>query len=314
VGSVRALVVSNMAASRERPGRGVFVRDQVAALAGIADVEVELFEFAPGTLSYPLAARVLRRRYGLAGLDIVHAHFGLTAWPALALRGPRHAVTLHGTDVRHPRSRRLTLAALGQMDLVATVSESLALDLPSVEPPPLVLPCGVALERFRPIPREAARLALGLDRDGPYLLFPADPRRPEKRIDRARELAGDVRLICLGGTAPDHVTLAINAANAVLVPSDAEGFGLAVLEALACDVPVLATPVGVHQEALAGIDGTLCAPYDRARWSAALAPMLAEADPRIEGRARASEYSSERMARRVAAAWRTLLASDRETY
>ena len=48
--SVRALVVSNMAASRERPGRGVFVRDQVAALRARGDVDVELFEFLPGAL------------------------------------------------------------------------------------------------------------------------------------------------------------------------------------------------------------------------------------------------------------------------
>ncbi|HXR14005.1 MAG TPA: glycosyltransferase [Solirubrobacteraceae bacterium] len=309
---MRALVVSNMAASRERPGRGVFVRDQVAALARISDIEVELFEFHPGALAYPRAARTLRARFGGARLDIVHAHFGLTAWPALALRGPRHAVTLHGTDVRHPRSRLLTLAAARHMDLVATVSEPLALELGAAfTPPVLVLPCGVALDRFRPIPRDAARLALGLARDVPHLLFPADPARPEKRFDRARELAGGVQLISLGATAPDHVTLAINAANAVLVPSEAEGFGLAVIEALACDVPVLATPVGVHAEALAGIEGTLCAPYDRARWSAALAPLLADPDPRVAGRARASEYSSELMAARVAQAWRTLLASDR---
>jgi glycosyltransferase involved in cell wall biosynthesis len=311
---VRALVVSNMAASRERPARGVFVRDQVAALRRISDVEVELFEFPPGALSYPLAARTLRRRFDPATLDIVHAHFGLTAWPTLALRGPRHAVTLHGTDVRHPRSRRLTLAALGHLDLVATVSESLAAELGTITPPPLVLPCGVALERFRPIPREAARLALGLDRDEPALLFPFDPQRAAKRFDRAYELADGVRLITLGATAPDHVTLAINAANAVLVPSDAEGFGLAVLEALACDVPVLATPVGVHAEALADIAGTLCAPYDRGRWAAALAPALADPDPRIAGRERASEFSSERMAARVAAAWRSLLATSPQTY
>ena len=312
--TVRALVVSNMAASRERPARGVFVRDQVAALRRIPDVDVELFEFPPGALSYPLAARTLRRRFDGAALDIVHAHFGLTAWPALALRGPRHAVTLHGTDVRHPRTRRLTLAALRRMDLVATVSESLAGELGTITPAPLVLPCGVALERFRPIPREAARLALGLDRDEPALLFPFDPQRPGKRFDRAYELADGVRLMTLGATAPDHVTLAINAANAVLVPSDAEGFGLAVLEALACDVPVLATPVGVHAEVLADVAGTLCAPYDRARWAAALAPALADPDPRIAGRARASEFSSERMAARVAAAWRSLLATSPETY
>ena len=304
-----------MAASRERPGRGVFVRDQVAALRRIDGIEVELLEFPPGALSYPRAAGLLRRRYGGAPIDVVHAHFGLTAWPALALRGPRHALTLHGTDVRHPRSRLLTLAAARHIDLVAAVSQPLADEVaPRLRRPPLVLPCGVALDRFRPIPREAARLALGLPLDRPHLLFPADPARAEKRFDRAREVAGDVQLISLGATAPDHVTLAINAANAVLVPSETEGFGLAVLEALACDVPVLATPVGIHPEALAGIDGTLCAPYDRALWAAALAPLVATEDPRVPGRERASAYSSDVMARRVVDAWRDLLASDLDNY
>jgi glycosyltransferase involved in cell wall biosynthesis len=303
---VRALVVSNMAPSRANPGRGSFVRDQVAALRRIGEVEVELFEFEPGLSSYPRAAIRLRHEFAGAGFDLVHAHFGLTAWPALALRAPYHAVTLHGTDVRNPRSRRLTLAALHHMDLVAAVSESLASEIPPEFAPVAVLPCGVALERFRPIPREAARLALGLDTTGPYLLFPADPRRPGKRFDRARELAGDVQLLTLGGMAPDHVTLAINAVNAVLVPSDAEGYGLAVLEALACDVPVLATAVGVHEMALDGIAGTLCAPYERERWSAALAPLLAAEDPRIEGRARAELFSSDAMAVRVLQAWHSL--------
>ena len=79
--------------------------------------------------------------------------------------------------------------------------------------------------------------------------------------------------------------LYVNAANAVLVPSEREGFGLAVLEALACDVPVLATPVGIAPEALGGVPGTLCARFDAAAWRAALEPHLADPDPRIEGRA-----------------------------
>lgn len=306
---MRALVVSNMAPSQLHPGRGSFVRDQVAALRRIAAVDVELFEFQPGLASYPLAALALRHRYAADAFDVVHAHFGLTAWPALALRAPRHVVTLHGTDLRHRRTRRITLAALPRLDLVATVSSSLAATLPTeIASRAAILPCGVAMERFRPIPREAARLALGLDAAGPYLLFPADPSRAAKRFDRARELAGEVRLLTLGTMAPDHVTLAINAANAVLVPSDAEGYGLAVLEALACDVAVLATPVGIHEQALAGIAGTLCAPYERARWSAALAGALASPDARVDGRGRAAEFSSDVMARRVLDAWQSLFA------
>ena len=120
-------------------------------------------------------------------------------------------------------------------------------------------------------------------------------------------MAGDVRLLTLGDAPPEEVPLRINAANAVLVPSDAEGFGLAVLEALACDVPVLATPVGVHPAALAGVAGTLCAPFDVATWRAAVAPHLAAEDPRVEGRARAELWSARTMAERVLEAWRELV-------
>jgi teichuronic acid biosynthesis glycosyltransferase TuaC len=98
----------------------------------------------------------------------------------------------------------------------------------------------------------------------------------------------------------------VNAAAAVVVPSDHEGFGLAVLEALACDVPVLATPVGNHPVALDGIAGTLCAPYDPEAWRAALEPHLAARDSRVAGRDRAALWSAERMARRVLEAWAEL--------
>ena len=169
-----------------------------------------------------------------------------------------------------------------------------------------MLPCGVDLERFRPLARAQARAELGLDPQRPYLLFAADPARPEKRHDLASALAGDlgVELLTLGGVDPARVPLWVNAANAVLVPSEREGFGLAVLEALACDVPVLATPVGIHPEALEDLPGTLCAPFEPARWRAALEPLLSAADPRVEGRARAERFSAPRMAERVAAAWR----------
>jgi glycosyltransferase involved in cell wall biosynthesis len=161
----------------------------------------------------------------------------------------------------------------------------------------------VDLERFRPLPRAEARARLGLDPTAPCVLFPADPARPEKRHDRAREAAGETTMLTLGGVPPDEVPLHVNAANAVLVPSEREGFGLATLEALACDVPVLATPVGIAPVALRGVPGTLCAPYDGALWRDALRPLLEDPDPRVEGRARAALFSARRMAERVAIAW-----------
>ncbi len=101
----------------------------------------------------------------------------------------------------------------------------------------------------------------------------------------------------------------VNAANAVLVTSDYEGFGLAAIEALACDVPVLSTPVGVAPYALGGVRGALCAPFELERWRAVAAPLLDSADPRVEGSARAATLSAARMATRTLEAYRAVLGS-----
>ena len=293
------------------PERGSFVRDQVAALQRLDGVEVEMYEFAPGAPALAKAAvdlrRLSRERAGDVSFDVVHAHFGLTAWRALALRAHVRALTLHGTDLAHPRTRLATLAALPFVDVLATVSQELAGSLPArARGRAHVLPCGADVKRFVPLPRRDARRELGLDVERAYVLFPADPARAEKRHDRALELAREARveLLNLGGVPPARVPLWVNAANAVVVPSEREGFGLAVIEALACNVPVLATPVGIHAEALSGIAGALCAPYDVRSWSEALAPHMRATDPRIAGRERALAYSSTAMAERVAEAWR----------
>src|SRR5215217_4447741 len=261
----------------ERPALGPFVRDQVEALRRRGDLEVELFAFGPGPRALAGAARGLRSRYRGQRFDIVHAHFGLTAWPALLARLGPVVVTLHGNDLLVRRSYVATRAALPFTALAA------------------------------PISRAQARERLGLDPNGPYLLFPHDPVRPLKRYDRAVEAAGDVPLLTLGGVPPDEVPYWINAANAVLVPSAAEGFGLSVIEALACGVPAFGTPVGIHPVALQGIDGAYCGEWDAEAWRAALRPHLEAPDPRVDGRARAELFSADAMAARVVAAWRDLL-------
>ncbi|HEY3772513.1 MAG TPA: glycosyltransferase [Solirubrobacteraceae bacterium] len=309
---IRALIVTNMWPSDTRPALGSFVADQVSALQASGQVEVEVFAFGGGAgdpRAYVAAARQARHRFRARRLDVVHAHFGLSAWPALAVPAAVRAVTLHGTDLVHPRSRALTLAALPLQDIVATVSQPLAERVPR----PLVhgravavLPTGVDLGRFAPSSRQEARGALGLRQDGRYLLLPTDPLRPEKRADRARALAQAVgaELITLGATAPGEMAVRINAADAVLVTSERESFGLAALEALACEVPVLSTPVGVAPELLRDLPGTLCAPFELERWATALASI----PERLRGgRARAEPYGADACAARVIAAWQAAL-------
>ena len=119
--------------------------------------------------------------------------------------------------------------------------------------------------------------------------------------------ASGAELLTGGAIDPDLMPLWVNAANAVLVTSDYEGFGLACVEALACDVPVLSTPVGIAPFALTGIEGTVCAPFDADAWSDAVRPHLAAPDPRVLGAARAASLSATRMAERTLAAYEGVL-------
>jgi teichuronic acid biosynthesis glycosyltransferase TuaC len=314
---MRVLVVSNFEPDAAAPQRGRWVRDQVAEMRRLG-IDVEEFRFARGRNSYLPATRRLRRFLRGERFDLVHAHYGLAGWCARLAGARPLVVSFHGTDVRHwavgPLSRRL----VWRVDLVAAVSRALfaAEDgrrgLPAV-PGSAVLPCGPDLDRFHPIPREQARRRLGLDPEGRFLLFPANPSRPEKRADRAAEVAAvtGAELLSGGSIDPEQMPLWVNAANAVLITSDYEGFGLVCVEALACDVPVLSTPIGIAPYALDGIAGTLCAPFEATRWSEVARLHLEAPDPRVAGVARARTLSAARMAERTIEAYRGILDRDR---
>jgi teichuronic acid biosynthesis glycosyltransferase TuaC len=311
---MRVLVVTNLVPDETTPQRGRWVRDQVAEIRA-RGIEVEEFGFPRGRSHYLPALRRLRALLRAERFDLVHAHYGLAGWVARLAGARPLLVTFHGTDVRHgivgPLSRRLAW----RVDLVAGVSRALFFEedgRPGLPPVPgsAVLPCGPELGRFAPAPRAAARATLGLDPAGRYLLFPADPARPEKRHDRAATLAAatGAELLTGGSIEPEAMATWMNAANAVLVTSDYEGFGMAAIEALACDVPVLSTPVGVAPYLLAGLDGCLCARFDPDIWAAAARPHLDAADPRVAGTARAATLAAGPLAERVIEVYRHMTA------
>lgn len=317
---MRVLVVTNLTPDASTPQRGRWVQDQIAETRRLG-VDVELFSFPVGRGEYGPATRRLRRLLRSEAFDLVHAHYGLAGWCARLAGARPLIVTFHGTDVRHrvvgPMSRLLTR----RIELAAGVSRSLFTPeggRPGLSRRPgasAVLPCGADLERFAPMPMPDARRALGLEAGGRYLFFPANPSRPEKRHDRARAVADacEADLLTGGGIDPDEMPLWMNAAAAVVIPSDNEGFGLACLEAIACGRPVLSTPVGIAPYVLRGLPGTLCAPWSLEGWGTAASAMLesnAPASP--EGATRVRALSAAEMAERVVESYREILRHDGE--
>jgi D-inositol-3-phosphate glycosyltransferase len=142
-----------------------------------------------------------------------------------------------------------------------------------------VVPCGVDLEFFCTMDQDAARRQLGFNTDDTLALFVGrfdSMKGLDRLIEAMRYLKHrrHFRLIVVGGDGihtPEGQTLLglartfgvedsiafigrieqkdlpayYNAADVMVMPSHYESFGLVSLEALACGIPVVATPVGV---------------------------------------------------------------------
>jgi len=304
---LRVLIVANMYPSPERPAFGVFVAAQAAALQATGEAEVTVFHWDAHRKPWRYAQAALELALSRVDVDVVHAHYGLSGLVALA--APRRVplvLTVHGRDCHHPLVKRITALVARRAAAVVAVSQELADQCPC--PVSAVIPPGVDLELFRPLPRAEARARLGLASDAEHrlLLFPADPARPEKRYSAALELAArlatrhpGLELRPVFGRPRAEMPLWLNAADAVLVTSRREGYGLACVEALACDVPVLSTPVGIAPSLLGGVEGCHCEPFDAERWAEHLETLLAAGEPRVAGRAVAESQSLSAAARRT---------------
>ena len=101
------------------------------------------------------------------------------------------------------------------------------------------------VSNFRPVKRIDGlhpRLRRVRERDRARLVMCGDgpAREGAERLAREHGLTGDVLFV---GQVP-NIADYLSVADLLLLPSETESFGLAALEAMACEVPVIATRVG----------------------------------------------------------------------
>jgi glycosyltransferase involved in cell wall biosynthesis len=296
----------------ERP----FFRQQVAAVErrGVSCTTVTVpgtFDPERGTSRSPLDyVRFYGRVLGhvLDEYDVIHANYGLTAPAALAQPRRPVVLTLWGSDVFGEYgwvSKRCAPA----FDAVVVMSSELgaALDCESH-----VVPHPVDLDRFRPEPTDPARDVLDWSDEAHHLLFPYSRNRTVKDYPRAERVAARaaqhldraVEVHAVTGVDHDRMSTYMNAADALLLTSKREGSPNAVKEAMACNLPVVATDVGDVAELLADVSPSAVCETDDALVEA-LRDVL-RAEQRSDGRDVVEAYGVDRMGEQLTDLYRSV--------
>jgi glycosyltransferase involved in cell wall biosynthesis len=315
---MKVLIATAMYPTPQNPAFGSFVKTQVEALkwAGV-DVELMVLQGRNRKLMYPQSIFQLRRRLAQNSIDVVHAHFSYVGIIARTQFSTPLVVTFHGDDLlgtvkddggNHTHSSRLIVGAgrlLGRMiDAAIVQSNEMAAQLNHRDNVHIV-PHEVDFDVFRPTDRAQARAALGLDAAKKYLLFPNNPGIKVKRYALASQvseaMAGedpDVELIVVYKETQDRLALYMSACDALVFTSFQEGSPNIVKQAMACNLPIVATDVGDVRDVIDGTEWCFVCEPSVQEFSEKLFQIL-QHRPRTQGRQQISHFDRANVTREL---------------
>lgn len=141
------------------------------------------------------------------------------------------------------------------------------------------------VSNFRPVkrPTDCVEILAGVRKRGTNARLVMVGDGPERAHAEHRARALDVHTHCAFVGKQPKIVDYLSAADVLLLPSEQESFGLAALEAMACEVPVIASNVGGIPEVVTdGETGFLSMVSDTEKMSADAARLLTDDDLRIE--------------------------------
>ena len=276
-------------------------------------------------LWYPLALPREARKHNL---DVLHCPTFRA--PFFSTPMPLVVTVLDLAVLRHPGmfnqwSRRYSRFAVPRVvqaaDAVITISEFTRSEVVGL--------LGAPPEKVHAIPIavEAPFTAEGRRAEGDYVLAVGtlEPRKNLARVvEAARRLGAELRVVgargwggvsaggagvtALGEVPDEELAALYRGAQAVAYPSLYEGFGLPVLEAMACGAPVVTSRGGATEE-LAGDAALLVDPLDPAAIAAGLEEAIRRREElQLKGLARALSFSWDRVARETWAVYEQVAA------
>ena len=256
----RVLVVTNMYPDAQNPDFGTFVQEQVEGLRmrGL-DVDVLVVGGKRRKLSYIDGVQRFRRHLHQRQYDLIHAHYVFSGIVARLQRGCPLLVSFHGAAEMVGWVGLLCkmLAPLADAVTVTSLEHKAQLGRKDA----YIIPCGVDLDLFVPMPKEEARQRLGLPLEKKLVLF-VGILRPEKRLDVIQAAVQmlqhedeSIELIIATGQPHERIPLYMNACDVLALASDYEGSPVVIKEAMACNLPIVSVDVGDVAQMIGGTEG-----------------------------------------------------------
>jgi teichuronic acid biosynthesis glycosyltransferase TuaC len=280
----------------DRGSSMVFIRRQIASLACMG-LDVRTYWLLSRTSPFELVKDWRRIRHEIRQFrpQLVHAHFGtMTSFLCAAVSATVPLViTFRGSDLNGDPEVTFLRSLLGRLlsqisslrsSRIICVSRQLCDRLWWGQSRAVVIPTGVDLHLFRPQPKDQARAVLGWKQDELSVVFHGGNRPQLKGLQFvqaavrfAQKTLGPIRLVNLDGSVPpESVAWCLNAADCLALASVHEGSPNIVKEALACNLPVVATDVGDVAERLKEVHPSRVVCRDVSEFGRALTDILLE--------------------------------------
>jgi len=234
-----------------------------------AGVNLEYFVIkGKGFAGYASAILKLRKQLKKNRVDLIHAHYGLCGWVAYLAKPIKIPLILSymGSDIAsRTLLAKINRAMQKRADHVIVKAINLG-NLLKRKKGVSLIPNGVDLERFVPQSQEAAQKKLGLSAECKIVLFLADPKDKNKNfklLEKASKLIQNPNILLLAPypLASLQIPLYLNAADLLVIASLSEGSPNVIKEAMACNCPIVATPVGDTRELIGDTAGCFIADY-----------------------------------------------------
>lgn len=248
---MKILFVTNTYPSSENPGFSPCIKEQKESLEkeGIT-VDLIYIRGKNSFLKYFKGAwSVFTKTLG-NNYDIVHAHYGFSGVSARFEFWAPLVVTLRGSDVYYELPWRITKIGLTFASKIIVMSDEMKRIIRRQDA--IVLPYGINLKLFKPIPMAEARRELNYSPDENLVFFPYDPQRKEKGVEILKkavskveqDAAREIKIVSVYNKPYGLMPIYMNACDVMVLPSKSEGSPLAVLEAMACNLPIVSFKVG----------------------------------------------------------------------